>query len=250
MSVRVITILIYLSSLIKTPAGFRGFTSFGQNSPRWRGLPAQSTFGPAPYQSVSVGPCQRTWVHYAYTRRDCGQSGFGSLIQTCYWAVASRWSISRRWTSLSGLAFLPGHGFSSRARRKDPGRRVLVHGKYLLSSSDKNLSAEDIALGYKQLMEVERAFRVLNLKGWTHSLPCTVMLLGAPVGAYCRDENRSQLDRDPQTDAAQLHLGGFLNKKAVFWGIPNLLKINATYWENWKWSRRRAVVCWCSPLKS
>ena len=37
-----------------------------------------------------------------------------------------------------------------------------LDGKYLLSTSDSHLSAKDIALGYKQLMEVERAFRTLK----------------------------------------------------------------------------------------
>ena len=37
-----------------------------------------------------------------------------------------------------------------------------LDGKYLLSISDQHLSAEDIALGYKQLLEVERAFRTLK----------------------------------------------------------------------------------------
>jgi len=37
-----------------------------------------------------------------------------------------------------------------------------LDGKYLLSTSDQHLSAEDIALGYKQLLEVERAFRSLK----------------------------------------------------------------------------------------
>ena len=37
-----------------------------------------------------------------------------------------------------------------------------LDGKYLLSTSDQHLSSEDIALGYKQLMEVERAFRTLK----------------------------------------------------------------------------------------
>ena len=37
-----------------------------------------------------------------------------------------------------------------------------LDGKYLLSTSDPSLSSEDIALGYKQLMEVERAFRTLK----------------------------------------------------------------------------------------
>jgi transposase len=37
-----------------------------------------------------------------------------------------------------------------------------LDGKFLLSTSDDTLSAEDVALGYKQLVEVERAFRTLK----------------------------------------------------------------------------------------
>jgi len=37
-----------------------------------------------------------------------------------------------------------------------------LDGKYLLSTSDQHMSAENIALGYKQLLEVERAFRTLK----------------------------------------------------------------------------------------
>ncbi len=37
-----------------------------------------------------------------------------------------------------------------------------LDGKYLLSSSDDTLSPEEIALGYKQLFDVERAFRTLK----------------------------------------------------------------------------------------
>ncbi|VAX31844.1 Mobile element protein, partial [hydrothermal vent metagenome] len=37
-----------------------------------------------------------------------------------------------------------------------------LDGKYLLTTSDDSLSAEDAALGYKQLLEVERAFRTLK----------------------------------------------------------------------------------------
>jgi transposase len=37
-----------------------------------------------------------------------------------------------------------------------------LDGKYLLSTSDDSLSTEDVALGYKQLMEVERAFRTIK----------------------------------------------------------------------------------------
>ena len=38
-----------------------------------------------------------------------------------------------------------------------------LDGKYLLTTSDPGLSAEDVALGYKQLLEAERSFR--DLKG-------------------------------------------------------------------------------------
>ena len=37
-----------------------------------------------------------------------------------------------------------------------------LDGKYLLSTSDPSLSAEDVALGYKQLLEAERSFRDLK----------------------------------------------------------------------------------------
>jgi transposase len=37
-----------------------------------------------------------------------------------------------------------------------------LDGKYLLSTSDPNLSAEDVALGYKNLLEAERGFRDLK----------------------------------------------------------------------------------------
>jgi transposase len=41
-------------------------------------------------------------------------------------------------------------------------REAHLDGKYILSTSDDTLSAEDVALGYKQLAEVERAFRTLR----------------------------------------------------------------------------------------
>lgn len=50
-----------------------------------------------------------------------------------------------------------------------------LDGKYLISSTDPTLSAEDVALGYKQLLEVERAFRTLKttleLRPLYHRLP-------------------------------------------------------------------------------
>jgi len=50
-----------------------------------------------------------------------------------------------------------------------------LDGKYLLSTTDPSLSSEDVALGYKQLQDVERAFRTLkhtlDLRPLYHRLP-------------------------------------------------------------------------------
>jgi hypothetical protein len=65
------------------------------------------------------------------------------------------------------------HSTLGRWLRQTPGGRLLVDraklkteakldGKFLLSTSDPDLSAEDIALGYKNLLEAERAFRDLK----------------------------------------------------------------------------------------
>src|SRR3990170_2025230 len=49
-----------------------------------------------------------------------------------------------------------------------------LDGKYLLRTNDPHLSAEDIALGYKQLLEVERGWRdmkqILDLRPVHHRL--------------------------------------------------------------------------------
>src|SRR5262249_22052605 len=65
------------------------------------------------------------------------------------------------------------HATLSRYLRQTPTGRLLIDrhklaaeerldGKYLLSSSDPDLSAEEIALGYKNLREAERSFRDLK----------------------------------------------------------------------------------------
>jgi len=50
-----------------------------------------------------------------------------------------------------------------------------LDGKHLVSTTDPSLSAEEVALGYKQLAEVERAFRTLKhtleLRPLHHRLP-------------------------------------------------------------------------------
>ena len=65
------------------------------------------------------------------------------------------------------------HPALGRLLRQTPGGRLVIDrakvrreqrldGKFLLSTSDPDLSAEDVALGYKNLLEAERAFRDLK----------------------------------------------------------------------------------------
>src|SRR3954454_15794341 len=105
-----------------------------------------------------------------------------------------------------------------------------LDGKYLLRTSDPHLSAEDIALGYKQLLEVERGWRdmkqVLDLRPVFHRLEdrirahvllCWLALLLARIvetRASTHDESttwpraRDQLQR--------LHVGTFTGPAGVF----------------------------------
>lgn len=97
-----------------------------------------------------------------------------------------------------------------------------LDGKYLLSTSDESLSVEDVALGYKQLLEVERAFRTLksslSLRPIYHSkddrirshvLICWLALLLVRIAAVETDMSWALIRRVMQ----RLHLGEFLNEK-------------------------------------
>src|SRR3954452_9995049 len=105
-----------------------------------------------------------------------------------------------------------------------------LDGKYLLRTSDPHLSTEDIALGYKQLLEVERGWRdmkqVLDLRPVYHRLEdrirahvvlCWLALLlarivetqaGTPHQATTRPRARDQLQR--------LHVGTFTGPAGLF----------------------------------
>jgi transposase len=96
-----------------------------------------------------------------------------------------------------------------------------LDGKYLLSTSDQHLSAEDIALGYKQLMEVERAFRTLkgslSLRPIYHSkddrirshvLLCWLALLLVRIAEVETEHSWASIRRDMQ----RLNLVEFLTK--------------------------------------
>lgn len=81
---------------------------------------------------------------------------------------------AEREAHLRGECALRDHPTLSRYLRQTKGGRLALDrakiaaeerldGKYLLTTSDPSLSAEDVALGYKQLQEAERSFR--DLKG-------------------------------------------------------------------------------------
>ena len=97
-----------------------------------------------------------------------------------------------------------------------------LDGKYLLSSSDESLSAEDIARGYKQLMEVERAFRTLKStlclrpvyhskddRIHSHVLLCWLALLLVRIAEVETGISWTRIRREMQC----IHLGEFFTKK-------------------------------------
>jgi len=96
-----------------------------------------------------------------------------------------------------------------------------LDGKYLLTTSDDSLSAEDIALGYKQLLEVERAFRTLKTtlellpiyhrkddRIRAHVLLCWLALL---LVRYAERETGETWDTIRQR-MDRIHLGEFFGK--------------------------------------
>lgn len=96
-----------------------------------------------------------------------------------------------------------------------------LDGKYLLSTSDGSLSATDVALGYKQLMEVERAFRTLKStlslrpvyhrkdeRIRAHVLLCWLALLLVRMAEHETGQSWLRL----RTEMDRLHLGEFVNK--------------------------------------
>ena len=100
-------------------------------------------------------------------------------------------------------------------------REEKLDGKYLLSTSDKSLSAEDVALGYKQLMAVERAFRTLKStlslrpvyhtkddRIRSHVMLCWLALLLIRIAELETGMTWPRV----RTEMERLHLGKFLHK--------------------------------------
>ncbi|MPZ63914.1 MAG: IS1634 family transposase [Propionibacteriales bacterium] len=108
-----------------------------------------------------------------------------------------------------------------------------LDGKYLLRCSDPHLSAEDIALGYKQLLEVERGWRdmkqILDLRPVYHRLEqrirahvvlCWLALLLIRIAETSTGHTwptlRRELDR--------LHIGTFTGPAGTFRQLTELTK--------------------------
>jgi hypothetical protein len=100
-----------------------------------------------------------------------------------------------------------------------------LDGKYLLRSSDPTLSAEDIALGYKQLLSVERGWRdmkqVLDLRPVyhrredrirAHVVLCWLALLLVRVAENSCGDSWPNLRRELE----QLQLGSFRGPSGAF----------------------------------
>ncbi|MCP4346483.1 MAG: IS1634 family transposase [Desulfobacterales bacterium] len=96
-----------------------------------------------------------------------------------------------------------------------------LDGKYLLSSSDDSLSAEDIALGYRQLYEAERAFRTLKSslclrpvyhnkdeRIQSHVLLCWLALLLVRIAELETGMTWNRI----RNETERLHIGEFVSK--------------------------------------
>ncbi|OPY08093.1 MAG: Transposase DDE domain protein [Syntrophaceae bacterium PtaB.Bin095] len=96
-----------------------------------------------------------------------------------------------------------------------------LDGKYILSTSDDTLSPEDIALGYRQLMEVERAFRTLKTtldlrpvyhrkdeRIQSHVFLCFLALLLVRIA----ERKTSMTWENIKAQMSRLHLGEFFSK--------------------------------------
>jgi transposase len=119
-------------------------------------------------------------------------------------------------TTASGLLRLDAAKVAAGAR---------LDGKYLLRTADPHLSAEDIALGYKQLLEVERGWRdmkrLLDLRPVFHRLEdrirahvllCWLALLLARIV-----ETRTHTTWTRARDQLQrLHVGTFTGPASTF----------------------------------
>ena len=108
-----------------------------------------------------------------------------------------------------------------------------LDGKYLLRCADPKMTAEDIALGYKQLLEVERSWRdmktVLELRPACHRLEerirahvllCWLALLLVRVAENQAGQTWSRMRRELD----RIHIGTFTGPAGTFQQATELTK--------------------------
>jgi hypothetical protein len=108
-----------------------------------------------------------------------------------------------------------------------------LDGKYLLRCADPTMSAQDIALGYKQLLEVERSWRdmktVLHLRPVHHRLEerirahvllCWLALLLVRVAENATATTWTRIHRELD----RIHIGTFTGPTGTFQQVTELTK--------------------------
>jgi Transposase DDE domain len=121
------------------------------------------------------------------------------------------------------LRVTPGGLLRTDAARAKAGENL--DGKYLLRTADPKLSAEDIATGYKQLLEVERGWRdmkqVIDLRPVyhrredrirAHVILCWLALLLARITENTCGRTWPELRREPD----KIHIGTFTGPAGTF----------------------------------
>jgi transposase len=108
-----------------------------------------------------------------------------------------------------------------------------LDGKYLLRCSDPHLSAEDIALGYKQLLEVERGWRdmkqIIDLRPVYHRLEerirAHVILCWLALLLICIVETQTGTTwTQTRRELDRLHLGTFAGPAGLFQQVTALTR--------------------------
>jgi hypothetical protein len=166
-------------------------------------------------------------VRDAATREDLAARLGEMIASTDGWSVTKRAELRGKISAMPGLnRFL--RVTPSGLLRVDKAKikaEANLDGKYLLRSSDPKLTPEDIALGYKQLLEVERGWRdmkqILDLRPVYHRLEerirahvllCWLALLLIRIAETSTGQTwpaiRRELDR--------IHLGTFTGPAGTF----------------------------------
>lgn len=118
-----------------------------------------------------------------------------------------------------------------------------LDGKYLLRTSDDTISAEDVALGYKQLIDVEAAFKTLKStldlrpvyhrledRIRAHVLLCWLALLLVRIAEHETGDTWPKIKQQLQ----QIHLGRFEGKKGFVCQRTELTNKQTSYFKTLK----------------